>query len=148
MAAITKILVPVDLQVEAGHVLEYARLLGDQFGAGLHLITVVPMPVAIEGAEVDITWYGRHQEELLVAARKAMDDFVAKKMAGVANITGAVAMGDVADEILGYAKTNGCDLIVIGTHGREGVARIFFGSVAEGVVRRAHCPVLTLHPFE
>jgi len=148
MAAITNILVPVDLRVEASLVLEYARLLADQFGAKLHLITVVPMPVAIEGAEVDISWYGGHEEELLAEGRKAMDEFVAQKMAGVENVTGTVAIGDVADEILDYAKNNGCDLVVIGTHGRKGVARIFFGSVAESVVRRAHCPVFTLHPFE
>ena len=54
-------------------------------------------------------------------------------------------LGKPADEIVRYAREHDVDLIVMGTHGREGVARVFIGSVAETVVRRAACPVLTLH---
>jgi K+-sensing histidine kinase KdpD len=49
-----------------------------------------------------------------------------------------------ADAIVDYASTNGIDLIVIGTHGRRAVTRLFMGSVAERVVRLASCPVLTV----
>jgi nucleotide-binding universal stress UspA family protein len=52
-----------------------------------------------------------------------------------------------ADEILEYATTSHSDLIVLGTHGREGLSHLLTGSVAERVVRNAACPVLTLkHP--
>jgi nucleotide-binding universal stress UspA family protein len=52
-----------------------------------------------------------------------------------------------ADEIVKYAQAETIDLIVLGTHGRPGVAHLFMGSVAEKVVRTAPCPVLTLrHP--
>jgi nucleotide-binding universal stress UspA family protein len=51
-------------------------------------------------------------------------------------------------EILRVAQDNSCDLIVMGTHGRTGLRRIFMGSVAEKVVRQAPCPVLTVKmPF-
>jgi nucleotide-binding universal stress UspA family protein len=56
--------------------------------------------------------------------------------------------GDAVHEILTFAKENPCDLIVMGTHGRTGLGRFLMGSVAEGVVRKAPCPVLTVKtPF-
>jgi universal stress protein A len=56
--------------------------------------------------------------------------------------------GDTVEEITGLAKLVKSDLIVMGTHGRKGVGRLLMGSIAEAVLRRAHCPVLTLKvPF-
>ena len=55
-----------------------------------------------------------------------------------------VCEGDPVDEILSEATEEGCDLIVMGTHGRSGVTRLLAGSVAEAVMRKATCPVLTL----
>jgi universal stress protein A len=55
-----------------------------------------------------------------------------------------LVLGAAADEIVRLADEEGADLIVIGTHGRTGVTRVLMGSVAEAVVRRAKCPVLTL----
>jgi nucleotide-binding universal stress UspA family protein len=65
---------------------------------------------------------------------------------------GAVAIleqsDEPANEILRYARSADIDLIVMGTHGRTGLARVVLGSVAETVVRTAPCPVLTLHSRE
>jgi nucleotide-binding universal stress UspA family protein len=55
-----------------------------------------------------------------------------------------LAEGDPATEIVSLAKDERCDLIVMGTHGRTGLGRLLMGSVAEQVVRKAHCPVLTI----
>jgi nucleotide-binding universal stress UspA family protein len=52
--------------------------------------------------------------------------------------------GDAATEILRLAQETKCAVIVLGTHGRTGLARLLMGSVAEQVVRRAHCPVVTV----
>ena len=57
----------------------------------------------------------------------------------------AMRIGRPAEEIVQYAHEHAIDLIVMGTHGREGVMRAVLGSVAETVVRRAPCPVLTVH---
>ena len=53
-------------------------------------------------------------------------------------------MAAAADEISHYAQVHGIDLIVLPSHGRTGLARLMIGSVAERVVRLAHCPVLVL----
>jgi nucleotide-binding universal stress UspA family protein len=59
-----------------------------------------------------------------------------------------VAEGEPAAEIVAMAEENGIDLIVVGTHGRRGLERVLMGSVAEQVVRKAPCPVLTVKtPF-
>ena len=54
-------------------------------------------------------------------------------------------LGKPSEEIVQHAAEHEIDLIVMGTHGREGLARALMGSVAETVVRRARCPVLTVH---
>jgi nucleotide-binding universal stress UspA family protein len=55
-----------------------------------------------------------------------------------------VAHGKAAETIVQVAKENRCDLIVLGTHGRKGLARLFYGNVADSVARLAPCPVLAL----
>jgi nucleotide-binding universal stress UspA family protein len=60
------------------------------------------------------------------------------------NIEFVIADGEPGEEILRLAKERHCDLIVMGTHGRTGLGRLLMGSVAERVVRKAPCPVLTL----
>ncbi|MFT7640751.1 MAG: nucleotide-binding universal stress UspA family protein [Pirellulaceae bacterium] len=52
--------------------------------------------------------------------------------------------GDPAEEIVKFATEEGADMIVMGTHGRRGLTRLLMGSVAEAVVRKAGCPVLTM----
>ena len=61
-------------------------------------------------------------------------------------VHGVVAKGVPFDQILRVAKRLRCDLIVLATHGRTGLRHVVMGSVAENVVRRASCPVLTVHP--
>ncbi len=62
------------------------------------------------------------------------------------NVFTVFAKGKPADEILSYAEKNAVDLIIISTHGRSGVARWFFGSVAEKVIRHSKVPVLVITP--
>lgn len=57
-------------------------------------------------------------------------------------VRAVVRIGDPASEIVEYADEEGCDLVVVGTHGRGGIPRLVLGSVAERVVRHAHVPVL------
>ncbi len=65
---------------------------------------------------------------------------------GAPRVAVARAPGQPEEVIAEFAKKNGVDLIVIGTHGRVDREHMLIGSVAEGVVRKADCPVLTIHP--
>jgi len=57
-----------------------------------------------------------------------------------------VLVGSPAEKILELAQQENIDLIIMGAHGRKGLERVFFGSVADKVVTGAPCPVLTIHP--
>jgi nucleotide-binding universal stress UspA family protein len=77
--------------------------------------------------------------------RIALDDVVARARAGSIGIDTLLREGSPALEIVGVADEIAADLIVMGTHGRRGVARALLGSVAEHVVRAGRAPVLTVH---
>lgn len=102
-----------------------ARDFAHHFGARLHVLHVVP-PVT------DPT-----------PAPAALRAVASELERGVTVIT-TIASGLPARQIVAYARRNAIDLIVIGTHGRTGVSRALLGSVAEAVVRRAPCRVLTV----
>jgi universal stress protein A len=102
---------------------EFAR----HFGGRLHVLHVVP-PIT----DPTLT---------APALRAAVLD-----LGGDLSFVTATATGLAAFEIVKYARRNAIDLIVLGTHGRTGFSRALLGSVAEGVTRRAACPVLTAPP--
>ena len=85
--------------------------------------------------------------EIVTGAEKSMESFVAENFVGV-EAKGQVLIGYAAEEILNRAREEKVDLIVMGTHGRKGIDRILFGSVAEKVVKNADMPVLTVRPAD
>jgi hypothetical protein len=81
---------------------------------------------------------------LLGVAQTELDQFV--KETGVIEVEKRAAVGHAASEIVRYAERENIDLVVLGTHGRTGLARVLMGSVADEVVRMAPCQVLTIGP--
>jgi nucleotide-binding universal stress UspA family protein len=137
------ILVPTDFSECATRALEYACELGQTLGATIHLVhcfgpTTPEMNMTLTAAMIDTLRSG---------AMVALEGIVA---AHTDTRFGRLALvrADPRDGILETARDLGCDLIVIGTHGRRGVSRMLLGSVAEHVLRRADCPVLTLREAE
>jgi nucleotide-binding universal stress UspA family protein len=80
------------------------------------------------------------------AAEQGLAELVATARAAGVEATSRTRYGSTAREICEQARDLGTDLIVLGTHGRSGLSRALLGSVAERVVRRAPCPVLTVRP--
>ena len=76
-----------------------------------------------------------------------MTDFVTEHFPEV-QVKAEVVVGYAAEEILSLAENEDADLIVMGTHGRKGIDRILFGSVAEKVVKNSSRPVLTIRPSD
>lgn len=149
MIAVKKILVPVDFSDGARAALDLAAGLATAFSAAIELYHVwqppplVPVPLVVVSPE-----QGRPLTLEQLARTEAgtqMKDLVEHlRGRGVATVTSRVGVGDPAHEILDLARVGGFDLIVMGTHGRHGIAHALLGSVAEKVVRRATCPVLTV----
>jgi nucleotide-binding universal stress UspA family protein len=152
MSLITKILVPVDFSVCSRAALGFATSLSERFEAPIHLLHAWDIPGHLRP---DLTvWMGDVSGSLADHAEKeaksAMSRFMeeAKLAAGPAT-TSEVVHGMPLEAILSCQTAGDFDLVVMGTHGRTGLSHLLLGSVAEGVVRRAKCPVLTVRsPME
>lgn len=147
MLSIRRILFPTDFSEPAEYAWSYALTFAQEFGAEVHLVHVVtPPPRLTEGYAVDFD-PERTMRALTVEASASMDQQVeAAKSRGLI-FCREVRVGVDYREIIDYAAKHDIDLIVMATHGRTGLAHVLLGSVAEKVVRKAPCPVLTIkHP--
>lgn len=149
MIAIRHILVPTDFGEPADAALTYGRELAGRFGATLHVLHIADnIYVTTFGAETYAAVAPDLQRDLEEAARARVDELLIDSD-GTGPHTKPVIMtaASPAFAIIDYARDNGIDLIVMGTHGRGALAHMLMGSVAERVVRLASCPVLTVrHP--
>jgi universal stress protein A len=143
--AVTTILVPTDFSETADTALEYAAALAARFGASLHLLHVFTDPYrGAPGADLYAPVAPDLQERALDEAQASLATRLAAHQTTARPGTCAVVSGLTAKQIAQYADDHAIDLIVMGTHGRRGVAHLLLGSVAEHVVRIAPCPVLTV----
>ena len=132
-----KILFPTDFSTSSDAGLRHATALARESGAMLLIVHVEEAPIAYGGGEM---YYGLPNPDH--AAIREMLQAVTPTSPGV-SYEHRLIVGDPAAEIVRLAGQEGVDLIVMGTHGRTGLKRMLMGSVAEAVVRRASCPVLT-----
>lgn len=146
MIAITNILVATDFSKPAQVALDYGRELAHSLGATLHVLHVVQEIPTYYGAEVGLA-VANIEQNVEDAARRDLDAAVGEPH-GLVVRTATMRAFNVAEAINDYAKANGIDLIVAGTHGRGAVSRFLMGSVAERLVRSATRPVLTVHAPE
>jgi len=107
--------------------------------ADLHAIHVLPV---LEPAEPGVIWHTIDDDTRIHHAKQALQERLADAKYNDANIE--VAIGDAGHSIADFAEQVGAELIVVPSHGRTGLKRILVGSVAERVMRLAHCPVLVL----
>jgi nucleotide-binding universal stress UspA family protein len=101
------------------------------------------VPVVGEGY-LDASTYERMSEAARAGAQKQLDRVVTQAKAARVRARGMLVEGVAHEQIVRVSRARRCDLIVMGTHGRTGVARFFLGSVAARVAATAPCPVLTV----
>lgn len=145
MKTFKKILCAVDLSEHSKLVADYATSLAKACGAEIFVFYSAPSLSQYVGFHVPPNTINNFVGEIVSGAEKAMDAFVAENFQGVTAV-GHVVVGYAAEEILARAESEDADLIIMGTHGRKGIDRILFGSVAEHVVKHARQPVLTIRP--
>ena len=138
MLPIKTILYPTDFSDHSKAAFDLACSLARDYCATLYLLNVAPEPVVGYGHGVVPPEPYRYQRE---AGEKLQG--LASEVTGL-QIQHRLVLGDAATEILRFAGEIKADLIVMGTHGLTGVSRLLMGSVAEQIVRRAPCPVLTV----
>jgi len=141
-----RILWPTDFSGTAKAALPYAVEMAANAGAELVLLHVLTPPVAYAGPEIPGALWGELQQRNRAAAREEIRKIAAELKDAKIRVHTVLADGVPFDQILRVAKRLRCDLIVIATHGRTGLSHVLMGSVAENVIRRAPCPVLTVRP--
>ena len=147
MIVMKKILFPTDLSDAAAEAQLYACSLAEQYGAELHILSVVQDVTLILPDPMN-PWVmpASSLDEVIAGVSAELDKIPDPNWAAGKQIVRTVRTGVPFLEIIRYAKEQTIDLIVLGTHGRTGLAHVLLGSVAERVVRKAPCPVLTIHP--
>ncbi len=147
MVEIKTILVPVDFSEVAPVLAKWAKGFAKQLNAKVILTYVLEDLSTYEGIFVDLKTLTELENTLYEGAKKSMEDFLKEHFSDFPNVESVLEKGDVVETILRVAQEKGADMIVIGTHGRKGLDRILFGSVAEGVVKNSPIPVVTLNPY-
>ncbi|HTN51622.1 MAG TPA: universal stress protein [Anaeromyxobacter sp.] len=140
-------LVPIDFSPSARAALEYATFLAGKLGADLDVLHVWEPPGYVGPDTLALLPVGSGQpgwEQTRAEVQREVDGFLAKAKARPRALSVRVEAGEPSDTILQIARADGADLIVMGTHGRTGLSRLLIGSVAEAVLRRSTCPVLTI----
>lgn len=139
---VRKIVFPTDFSSLSDSALAHAAALARESGGRLLIVHVQEPPLAYAGGEM---YYGVPEPDTGEITR--MLEAVVPPTPDVA-YEHHLLTGDPAEAIVRFAADQGADLIVMGTHGRTGLRRLLMGSVAEAVVRRAPCPVLTFKATE
>ncbi len=147
-----KILAATDFSEDSELALGYAEEFAKKFGAEIIVLHVdqplAPVMMTPElGPAMDVGAMSRIGEEQRLLAQRELDKIVGKFRDAGLKARSLLKVGSPFLEILHTSQSENADLIVLGTHGRTGLAHVLMGSVAERVVQKAACPVLTIrHP--
>ena len=145
MLSIKSVLVPTDFSDASEAALNYGKSMAEAFGASLHLVHVMEDLLAHAwAAEVYVASAPNLREEIERESRLRLETMLPEADRERMHARVALLAGSPFIEIIRYAKANDIDLIVMGTHGRGPIAHMLLGSVAEKVVRKSPCPVLTV----
>jgi nucleotide-binding universal stress UspA family protein len=145
MIKLERILVPTDFSECSRLALQYAAAFAVQFGSELHLLHVIDdyFTLAPE-AQLMLPDRDQYLRDLQSAAKLELSRLRSAEAAGVSRVVDSAPVGHPFLEIIRYAGEHSADLVVMGSHGRSGLSHALLGSVAERVVRKAGCPVLTV----
>lgn len=145
MINLKNILCPTDFSESSRPATDYALEFARTFGATLHQLYVIEDPILYSPA---FGGYAPKPEELEAFAQTGLENWILPDDIGNVEIACRWVHGRAFSQILRDAQDHNIDLIVMGTHGRGFLPHLLLGSVAERVVRRAPCPVLTVRPKE
>jgi nucleotide-binding universal stress UspA family protein len=139
MLKIRTILHPTDFSECSEYAFFMACALARDYGAKLLLLHVKPLPTALYGE------FGAFPTETADSIEELKNRMLAIKPSDPSiPVERRLIEGEISEEIIRLSQDQSCDLIVLGTHGRTGLQRLLMGSVAEQVMRKAACPVLTV----
>ncbi len=147
MSAFRKILFPVDLSEVSAQIIPTVTSMAATFQSDLHLLFVARIFRYYDTIYVPPVSIVEFEEKIVQGAERRLNEFVEEHLKDCCVAVARVVPGDPAEEIVKYIDAEGIDLVIMGTHGRKGLDRILFGSVATHVVTRSPVPVMTVNPY-
>jgi universal stress protein A len=137
------VLVPIDFSATADQALAYAIALAQQLQARLTLLHVFDLtPLTMGDAATGVPVTAVH--ELEIEVQQLLQESLERVQRAGLQGESLLVQGTPTQTIIDTAGEQGVDLIIMGTHGRTGLAHVFLGSVAEHIVRQGPCPVLVV----
>lgn len=146
MTMFSKILCPVDFSDASPVVAKTAREFALKFDAEIIAVYVAPSMIQYEIFDLPAASLPQLVGDIVSGAEKTMSEFIDTHFNGV-RATGKVVSGDAAEAIVNLSQSEHADIIIMATHGRQGLNRLLFGSVAEKVVKTSPIPVMTIRPL-
>ena len=147
MPEFKKILFPVDLSEVSAEIIPYVTTLARTFQADLHVLFVARIFKYYDTIYVPPVSIVEFEEKIVAGGQRRLDEFVGEHLKDCCVSVVKVIPGDPAEEIVRYIDAEGIDLVVMSTHGRKGLDRVLFGSVANHVVTTSSVPVMTVNPY-
>ena len=146
MIEMKRILFPIDFTENSSKILPYVLSVSEKYDGMIYLLHVVEdLREWVNGFYIPLNQY---KEEALKGSEKALDRVCEEQLRSCPNFQKRILFGDPAQEILKTIDSEGIDIVVMGTHGRKALEHVFFGSVAENVVKKSPVPVLTINPYK
>lgn len=147
MQDITQIVVPVDLEKHTQKLADFAIYIAQKMGSHISFIHVTEFygsgDMMLGSPSLETI-----NQERVQHAKEVMANLIADNKAKYENISGIVYKGEIVDTIVKFAAEENAGMLIIGTHGAKGLEKILLGSVAERVIKRVHCPTLTMNPYK
>lgn len=146
MITIKNILCPIDYSVYSEKALQYAIEFAEKYQAKLYLLHVLDLRV-YDVNDPELYNVNIVDKEMIDTLKERLFKCISEDTKGKVSVECVVVQGVPFAEIIKASRDYNINLIVLGTHGRTGISHAIMGSVAEKVVRKAPCPVLTVrHP--
>ncbi|MBW1823135.1 MAG: universal stress protein [Deltaproteobacteria bacterium] len=147
MLEIKKILFPCGLAENLPKILTYVLSIAEKYNSMIYLFHVIDDNPYKWGIPPYYS-FTFDKQKILNGAEKAMEKVCEEELQGFPNFNRKIVFGHPPTKILEAIESEGIDLVIMGTHGREGLDHAIFGSVAEKVIRKSPVPVLIINPYK
>ncbi|MGB5157574.1 universal stress protein [Desulfobacterium sp. N47] len=143
-----KILFPVDLSEASPKIVPYVNEMAKKFDSEIHILFVARAFQYFTSIYVPHPSVDLFENAVIEGGRKSIEEFAEKHFKDSEKIKIAIVNGDAAEEIINYIKEHDIDMLIMGTHGRKGIDKLLFGSVAEKVTKATPIPMMLINPYK
>jgi nucleotide-binding universal stress UspA family protein len=148
MIEFKRILYPVDLSESSDKIVPYVQSVAKNFKSKIYILFAARAFEHFTSIYVPHPSISRFEKELIEGAEKRMYEFVDEHFSDFTSTKAVVVAGDASEEIINYIEDQHIDLVIMGTHGRKGMDKVIFGSVAERVLKTSPVPVMVVNPYK